>query len=291
MNDDNVTLPDDEPDQPTEVQPAADGETPESAPEPVIPTCAECGEPIDEDQPYCLECGAPTPTAPKLRRRLGPAGILAVGLGVLGIGAGTLAYALAKDDKPTALASTGLTNGTISLPDVSNLPSTFSSATTAPPVDLTDTETSDFPTGSTTFPPVSVPPTGSTTAPTTSTFVPQPPTTTIAPPTNTIDPEPSTTRTTTPPTSGATDTWRDGVSAWTVIVASATDQAAAIAFRNKVNATGRSAGLIESDLYSTLSPGLWVVFVGEYTSRATALSQAATLRATYSDAYAQRIEE
>ena len=279
MNDDNITLPDDEPDQPTQIQPPIDdesGDPPESAPEPVILTCAECGEPIEEDQPYCLECGAPTPTAPKLRRRLGPAGILAIGLGVLGIGAGTLAYALSKDDNPTAIASTDTTTGPVSLPSVSSLPSTFSTPTT-PSVDLTDTPTADFPATSTDVPPVDPSLTVTSTPSVTST-----PTETTPPPdTETIDPG----------TSSDVDTWPDGVAGWTVILASATDQAAAISFRDRVTGTGRAAGLIESDLYASLEPGLWVVWTGQHSDRSTAISQAAALRATYKDAYAQRIEE
>ncbi len=298
MSDDHVTLPDDTPDQPTEVQPPTepgDGE-PHGAPEPIVPLCAECSAPLEEDQRYCLECGAPTPMAPTLGRRLGPAGILAIGLAVLGIGAGTLAYALAKDDKATAGIPTGITTA----------PTTFSSIGTFP----TDPTASVDQTLSSTQP--VLPPFPSTSTPFTDTSTSTLPTTSSAPTvstgsgTQTIQPTITTTPTTTPqvttppvttrstptttPASGA-DTWTNGTSGWTVIIASTSNQSDATAFRNRVNGTGRSAGLIDSSRYSTLKPNLWAVFIGVYSSRTQAISRAASLRATYPGAYAQHIVE
>jgi hypothetical protein len=281
VSDDHVTLPDDPSDQPTEVRPpvAPGGVAPQGAPEPVAPLCAECSAPLDEDQQYCLECGAPTPLAPALRRRLGPIAILAIGLGVLGIGAGTLAYALAKDDKSTAAVPTALTTA----------PSTFSSETfpTDPTASVDQTLSTDS--GLPPFPSTSISPTDtltSTTTPTDSTGV----TPTIQPTTattpSTFVPPPVTT----PPASGA-DTWINGTSGWTVIIASTSSQSDATAFRNRVNSSGRSAGLIDSSQYSTLRPNLWVVFIGVYSSRTQAISQAASLRSTYPGAYAQHIVE
>ena len=63
--------------------PAGPGEVP--------PNCPVCGAPLEPDQTYCLECGTPTPLAPPLRKGLGPAPIIALGLAVLGAGAGILA--------------------------------------------------------------------------------------------------------------------------------------------------------------------------------------------------------
>ena len=298
--DDHVTLPDDEPDQPTEVQPPRDGDDVEeaepSAPEPVVPLCAECGAPLDDDQPYCLECGAPTPTAPKLRRRLGPAGILALGLAVLGIGAGTLAYALAKDDDATATVPTGITTSPTTFPSVGTFPTDPSTsvdvtdpttATSLPPFGTTNTT----PTGTAPFPDTSTltPPTTSTIPPSTTFGTETIPPATTAPPITTAPP--ATTRSTPTPTPSGADTWPDGTSGWTVIVASTSSQSDATAFRNRIRSSGRAAGLIESSLYSTLEPDLWVVYIGVSSSRTQAISQASSLRGSYPGAYAQRIEE
>jgi hypothetical protein len=278
MSDDHITLPDDEPERPDGEEPTVEPDGAEP-PEPVIPTCTECGNELEPGQPYCLECGAPTPDAPKLRRKIGPAGILAIGLIALGVGAGALAYAIAKDDDTAAV-----TTSTVStIPTDTGLP-TFPTGTvgTEPTssVDVTDTQSTfpTFPTTST-FPTFPTTPTDVTTL-TTPTFT--SPTTT---PTFTT---PTTTPTT--PSSGA-DTWPDGTSGWTVILASTTSQSDATAFRDQVRGTGRSAGLIDSSLYATLEPGYWVVWTGVYSSRTEAINQAEILRATYPGAYAQRIEE
>jgi cell division septation protein DedD len=304
MNDEHITTPDDGADRPTEIQPSVpeDGVVQAGAPEPVVPVCTECGSPLDEDQPYCLECGAPTPLAPKLRRRLGPAGILALGLGVLGIGAGTLAYALAKDDEGTASVVTAITTSPTGLPPATFGSTTFPTDTTGSSVDLTDASTA------TGLPPTSTPSTPFTVAPPITSIPSTPGTSTINPTPSTSTPSTSTPSTstpststpststpsptpTTPPTSGGADTWPDGKSGWTVIIASTSDQSDATAFRNRVKATGRAAGLIESSRYSTLRSGLWVVYVGVYDSRSTAISQANALRTTYPGAYAQRVAE
>jgi cell division septation protein DedD len=295
MSDDHVTLPDDEPHRPGDDDPV-EGTPDGAAAEPVVPTCAECGHGLEEDQPYCLECGAPTPSAPKLRRRIGPAGILAIGLLALGVGAGALAYAIAKEDDTTAIGTATIPTISTStgLPPIGTTP-TFPTEPTSS-VDVTGTTTGGlppFPTSTelptTTFFPTS--PTGVTTftSPTT-TATTSPPTTTST--TTTAPTTTSTTTTTTTPTTpvGA-DSWPDGTSGWTVILASTTSQSDATAFRSRVQATGRSAGLIQSSLYATLEPEYWVVFSGVYTSRTQAISQAATLRRTYAGAYAQRIEE
>jgi hypothetical protein len=278
MSDDHVTLPDEEPEGPKDDEPAEGAEGAEP-PEPVVPTCAECGNELEPGQPYCLECGAPTPDAPKLRRRIGLAGILAIGLVALGVGAGALAYAIANDDETAAV-------GTTTVPTATGLP-TFTGGTlpTGPTssVDVTDTQPT-FPT-TTTFPTF---PTTTTTFPTTPTDV----TTFTSPTTTPTFTSPTTTPTfTTPTTPAAADTWPDGTSGWTVILASTTSQSDAAAFRDQVQASGRSAGLIDSSLYATLEPGYWVVYSGVYTSRTQAINQAEALRATYPGAYAARIEE
>lgn len=296
MSDDHVTLPDDEPDQPTEVQPRPEPDVADqaaTAPEPVVPVCGDCGALLDEDQPYCLECGAPTPAASTLRRRLGPTAILALGLAALGIGAGTLAYAIANEDEQTATVPTAITAPPTDLPTFPTTPTapTISTAlppfpsTVTPPVTIPPTVSID---PTTTIPPTTggtttIPPTVSTAPPTVSTS----PTTTTPPRTTTTTPR---TTTTSPPSTGA-DTWPNGTSGWTVIVASTSSQSDATALRNRLRSSGRSAGLLDTSQYSTLEPDLWAVYIGVHSSRSQALSQAAALRKSFPGAYAQRIVE
>jgi hypothetical protein len=76
-----------------------------------------------------------------------------------------------------------------------------------------------------------------------------------------------------------------------VILAKTRDASAARAFASRVRASGRSAGVLDSDNYSSLQGGYSVVFSGRYTTRTAAIAQAETLRRTYDGAYAQRIAE
>lgn len=299
MSEDHVTLPDDEPDQPTDVQPRAQPDAVDeapTAPEPVVPVCGDCGALLDEDQPYCLECGAPTSAAPTLRRRLGPTAILALGLAALGVGAGTLAYAIANEDEQTATVPTGITAPPTDLPTFPTTLSTDSTTSTGlppfptavlppPTVSVDPTATIPPTTGGTT----TVPPTVDTTPPTVSTV---PPTVSTVPPTVSTSP-PATTppRTTTSPPSTGADTWPDGRSGWTVIVASTSSQSDATALRNRLRSSGRSAGLLDTSQYATLEPDLWSVYIGVHSSRSQALSQASILRESFPGAYAQRIVE
>ena len=281
--DEHVTLPA-EPERPTEVI----APTPPAAPSPPPPaSCAECRAELDPGQPYCLECGAPTPSAPKLRRRIGPAGVVALGLVALGGGAGALAYALAKDDDgTTAQTPTGLTTPTgpvlppFGTDTVATTPSVDVTTGVIPPTTDTgippQTEPTDV-TGTDTFPSVSSETTTDSTA------------TTFSTDSTTFSTE-TTPSTDTTVAGGDADTWPDGTSGWTVILSSTSDQSEATGFRDRVTASGRAAGLIESSQYSSLSPGLWVVYSAVLTSRSAAVSSAASLRSAYPGAYAARIE-
>ena len=272
MSDDHVTLPDDE-QEPPAAEEAAETPTGDTV-EPAVPACSECGHALEADQAYCLECGAPTPKAPKLHARIGPAGILAIGLLALGIGAGALAYAVSKDDKKTASTGTGVTN-TGSVPVLPTGPTTtFDPGNTTPTLPTVPTDPT-FPTSPT-----------ETTTPTQPTTPTDP--TTPTQPTTPTEPTTPTTPTTTP--DEIVDTWPQGKTGWTVILATSTDATVAAAFRDKVQATGKPAGLLETSLYVDLEPDFWSVFSGVYDNREAAIAAAERLRATYSDAYAARVE-
>jgi hypothetical protein len=62
-----------------------------------------------------------------------------------------------------------------------------------------------------------------------------------------------------------------------VILASATSQSTADSIAAKASGDGLSAGVLYSSAYSTLTPGYWVVFSGQYSTQSAA--QAAVTRA------------
>lgn len=244
-------------------------------PEPTTPRCAVCGAELDADQTYCLECGSPTPLAPRLRRPK-TAYILAGAMVVLGLGAGALAYAVVNDDDASAGGSSTptlpMTAPTDTMPLVPLPPET--GPTTGPlPPDTTFTEPTDT-TGGT------IPGTGgfdtvtgpSPTAPTTA---PETPTTDETP----LEP-------TDPSSSGD---WPAGQTAWTAILSSLGNEAAADAAKSKLEGQGEQAGVLFSSDFPDLQPGYWVVFSGNYASRGPAVEQATKLRSQFPGAYAREI--
>lgn len=84
------------------------------------------------------------------------------------------------------------------------------------------------------------------------------------------------------------DEWSGGT-AYTVLLSSATSQSAASAFRDRVRATGRSAGVLVSANHSGLRAGYYVVFSGVYPSRAGAIAAARTLASRYPGANARKV--
>lgn len=69
--------------------------------------CDACGIVLEPDQTYCLECGAPTPLAPRMRRRARRSALaLTSAVIVLGLGSGALASAgLTRGEVPATNAS------------------------------------------------------------------------------------------------------------------------------------------------------------------------------------------
>ena len=251
----------------------------EAPPEPETPRCAVCGGELDADQTYCLECGSPTPLAPRLRRPK-TAYILAGAMVILGLGAGALAYAVANDDGAAAgggstTPTLPLTAPTDTMPVVPLPPET--GPTTGPlPPDTTFTEPTDT--------------TGTTTTPGTGGFdtVTGPsPTTPTTPPdtsTQTTPVEPTTTQ-----SGSSSSDWPAGTTAWTAILSSLGNEAAAQAAKTKLEGQGESAGVLFSSDFPDLRPGYWVVFSGSYPSRSAAVAQATKLRPQFPGAYAREI--
>jgi len=69
--------------------------------------------------------------------------------------------------------------------------------------------------------------------------------------------------------------WPAGQSAYTVILATARDEASARTRAAAAVQSGVPAGVLDSDAYPTLEPGHWILFAGSFDNRADALADAA----------------
>jgi hypothetical protein len=67
-------------------------------------------------------------------------------------------------------------------------------------------------------------------------------------------------------------TWPSGKSAYTLVLISAKKKKQAYAKAREAKSRGIDAGVLHSNDYSSLNPGYWVVFVGQYGSVAQARS-------------------
>ena len=81
----------------------------------------------------------------------------------------------------------------------------------------------------------------------------------------------------------ASPSWPEGKTAWTVIIASTGSRAEA---EKKARAAGADAGVLNSDDFSSLRKGYWVVFAGQYANEQAAQSAA---EGKGGDAYARRV--
>lgn len=284
------------PPRPPEADPPADHDpaTPTDPPPPPGPAaeepptglrCAECHFPLEEDQTYCLNCGAPTPLAPRLRRRNG-AGVLAAGLAALGIGAGVLGVAVANDqdgDQLGTIVSTArtdvvtvapVTTGALPPDTVYVTPSTPETVSTDPEPPATETTYITTTSGGD-IPPPDTTPSVDDPAPTPS----DPSTdTTVDDPGGGLPPD----------TGSAVDPeseWPHGTSAWTAVLASARDGDAARRQRSRARSAGYGAHILNSDDHPNLTPGYWVVYVGEFRNRSDARGLAIRARQDFPGAY------
>ncbi|MDQ3992102.1 MAG: zinc ribbon domain-containing protein [Actinomycetota bacterium] len=69
--------------------------------------------------------------------------------------------------------------------------------------------------------------------------------------------------------------WPDGTAAYTVVLAETPDATTARAQAAAALSGGIPAGVLESDAYPTLEPGMWVLFAGRFDTRAEAAEEAA----------------
>jgi hypothetical protein len=191
----------------------------------------------------CLECGHDlTRTYKRAPGRgvwvaAGVAAVLAVGVGA-GFAIGALTNDKQKKDVARAATST-----TATVPSVTATPTT-----TTPTVPTSPTDT--------------VPPATATppTAPTT-------PTTPGVPPASTPPTTPTTPTTpSTPPSGSEIAKWPAGTTAYTVVLVSAATHKQANTKAREAKSRGIDAGVLHSNDYSSLNPGYWVVFAGQYST-------------------------
>jgi hypothetical protein len=127
---------------------------------------------------------------------------------------------------------------------------------------------------------------GTTTSPTTTTT---PGATTPAPGATTTTPG-ATTPAPGASGSGATLTWPQGESGYTVVLASVRDRAAAERAAEQARNAGIDAGVLSSDDFESLRPGYWVAFAGRLSSARGAGDAAERHRAQgFPDAYPRRV--
>jgi septal ring-binding cell division protein DamX len=203
-------------------------------------TCTQCGAPLSDGQEWCLECGGahtPIHRPPDWRIPIAVIGlVVAVALtafivALIDISSdanqrSALAAATVTTPAPAPPATTAATATT---PSTATTPTTSSTATTG----TTGTTATTGTTGTT-----------GTTATTATT---------------------ATTGTTATTAAGARlESWPPGLSGWTVVLASARDQATADATARQIAATGIQVGVLDSSQHPKLTPGYWLVFSGRY---------------------------
>jgi hypothetical protein len=91
-----------------------------------------------------------------------------------------------------------------------------------------------------------------------------------------------------------TDSWPDGVSAWTVILASEATKGlaeAAVEKAKRVASRGLNIGVLHSDDYVSLRSGYWVAFAGQFDSVDEAQLTADRYRGQFPSTYQRFIEE
>jgi hypothetical protein len=69
--------------------------------------------------------------------------------------------------------------------------------------------------------------------------------------------------------------WPAGTAAYTVVLSEAPDETTARTHATAAVTGGVPAGVLDSDAYPTLDPGLWIIFVGRFETRAEAVEEAA----------------
>jgi septal ring-binding cell division protein DamX len=222
--------------------------------------CPRCGSTLSPDQEWCLSCGAAAGTevveARGWRVPLYLGGSLAA-LAVIGVILAIVALSSRKDEvaqnpTPSPGASTVPPNATASpLPTFTPAPSASADPNATPTPDPNLSPTPE------------------------------------ASPTVTAEPSPEPTFD--PGTGTGGFTGADGD--YTVIIESATSQSAADTVAQEAEGKNLTdVGVLNSDDYSSLNAGYYVVFVGSYASKSDATDALDGIKSDYPDAYVRQIE-
>ena len=123
------------------------------------------------------------------------------------------------------------------------------------------------------------------TTPPLETITPAPSATVSPEPTATVSPDP----TQDPGTTSTFPAWSGADGDYTVILDSSTTLEAAEEFAQQAQDAGQTVGVLNSDDYSSLNSGYWVVFSGTYATEDEAESALDGLKSDYSDAYIRQI--
>jgi hypothetical protein len=243
-------------------------EHPPPPPPPAGRRCPRCGAGLTERQEWCLHCGAAVGTrvvaAPGWRTPIVLTGLL---LAVTAV-ALTLTIVTLADDTTTQVAQappaaapatpTPTPDSATATPDPAAIATPDPAATATP--DPAAIATPD--------------PAATATPDPAATATPDPAATATPDPvaTATRTPEPTSTPDATPGSgSGAVESWPQGESGWTVVLASERSRARARTKAENFAANGTSGvGILDSDDFSSLTGGYWVVYAGRYTTRRAA---------------------
>ncbi|HYH54246.1 MAG TPA: hypothetical protein VD761_08955 [Solirubrobacterales bacterium] len=90
------------------------------------------------------------------------------------------------------------------------------------------------------------------------------------------------------------DSWPNGISAWTVVLASEESKGlaeSAVERAKRIASRGLNIGILRSADYASLRPGYWVAFAGQFDSVDEAQQAADRYRSQFSSAYQRFIEE
>ena len=229
--------------------------------------CPRCGAGLRPDQDWCLSCGAAVTT--EIRRPRGwrlPLALVST-VALLALAAVVIAFIGVADDREVVAQAT---------------PTPSPTATPAPTVTPT-------PSPGVTVTPTPTPATGAGATPAAPGFEDDGTAGGVDGGTESgvddgTDTDPGTTG------DGTYESWPAGEAAWTVILYSGLTREAAEERADEIEGAGTSVGILESDDFSTLNAGYWVVFSGQYDTREAAQSSADSLSSTADDAYARYVD-
>lgn len=212
--------------------------------------CPRCGAPLRPDQDWCLNCGTAVTT--DVAGAPGWRTPVAIVGAVLAVAAAALVFAFLQisDDAD----------------QVAQAPAPTPAPTAAP-----------------------VTPTATPTPALTATPTPTPSATATPGTTPTPTPDASATPGATTAPTGTVGSWPEGEDAWTVVLFSSTAENEARDKAQEFADQGKPVGVLQSDDYSSLRPGFWVVFSGQYETQEEAQTAAEDFGSTAPGAYARRV--